>query len=126
MTTLAPPTTMKDFAGIECRSITGSPGAIILQGCNGDSGGGSRSFNLNGNGPWTITWDSGRTTVIGDGSLRPPPFSQNETTCPSELIAEDEVISGYVNNGPLPGVLHASVCVTNPLTLQPGTLLTVT
>jgi hypothetical protein len=138
-TTLAPPTTAttvapssptKPFVGIQCTSITGSLQAVAFDGCNGDTGGSSRPFNITGNGPWTITWASGRTTVLAEGT---PPSSAvptvpptQEPACPGQLNTDYLVTSGYVNGGPIPGDLHAAVCQLAPLSLQPGTVLTIT
>lgn len=129
-TTVAPPNPAKPFVGIRCTSITGSLQAVVFEGCSGDTGGSSHPFSITGDGPWTITWVSGRTTVLGKGT--PPPTAvpavppTREPACSGQLNTDYLVIAGYVDGGPLPGDLHAAVCQLSPLGLQPGTVLTIT
>jgi WD40 repeat protein len=128
--TSTPPTTSGTFVGIKCTAVSGSPAGVILGGCDGDTGGGSSPVNLNGMGPFTIVWKSGRTTVFtgGPGSLQIVGHDSDPIgpgTCPpgSEVVARDKVVSGYTNGGPLPGQLVVAVCLAQNLVLsiEPGT-----
>lgn len=131
VTTVAPPTTTRGTTGIVCSAVTSNPGPYTLEGCTGDTGGQSYPLNLNGPAPWTIRWYSGRTTVLG---AEPPAETQAVPTtappdpaaCPNETPVSFRVVSGYVNGGPLPGTLKATVCVSaSPVKLKPGTRLTI-